>query len=235
FLVTDGNLIRGITDSKQAEKVFNDFEPDLVLLDLHMPAPDGFELLARLRHERQRVGFLPVVVLTGDVEQSARNSALDLGADDYLTKPLDRHEVVLRVSNLLAARRSHVELARAYLHKSEFLANMSHELRTPLNSVIGFSELLMTDTTSRFDEPTRQRFFAQINSGGHHMLGLINDVLDLAKVEAGQIVLRIEHVSIAQLVRTVASAMDPLAAKKAIRLEVNEAAAGQIEADAGKL
>jgi signal transduction histidine kinase len=235
FLVTDGNLIRGITDSKQAEKVFNDFEPDLVLLDLHMPAPDGFELLARLRHERQRVGFLPVVVLTGDVEQSARNSALDLGADDYLTKPLDRHEVVLRVRNLLAARRSHVELARAYLHKSEFLANMSHELRTPLNSVIGFSELLMTDTTGRFDEPTRQRFFAQINSGGHHMLALINDVLDLAKVEAGQIVLRIEQVSIADVVNSVANAIEPLATQKAIRVEADGAAAGQVAADAGKL
>jgi len=235
FLHDEDTVIRGVTDSTQAERVFDEFQPDLVLLDLHMPQPDGLEILRRLRDSRARLGFLPVVVLTGDVGRAARNSALDLGADDYLTKPLDRHEAVLRVRNLLSARRLHVQLARAYLHKSEFLASMSHELRTPLSSIIGFSELLITDTTGRFDDPTRQKFFAQINSGGHYMLGLINDVLDLSKVEAGQIVLRIEQVLIADVVRSVLSTMEPLATKKAIRLEADGAAAGQVPADLGKL
>jgi signal transduction histidine kinase len=234
FLLDAGTVIRGVTDSKQAEEVFKEFEPDLVLLDLHMPPPDGYEILGRLRDARDRLGFLPVVVLTGDIEQSARNRALDLGADDYLTKPLDRQEVVLRVRNLLSARRLHIELARSYLHKSEFLASMSHELRTPLSSIIGFSELLMTNNGSA-DDATRQRYYAQINSGGHHMMELINDVLDLAKVEAGQIVLRIEPVLITDVVRSVLNTMEPLATKKAIRLEADGVAAGQVPADVGKL
>ncbi|HEY1162775.1 MAG TPA: HAMP domain-containing sensor histidine kinase [Candidatus Dormibacteraeota bacterium] len=235
FLAGEGTVIRGLTDSTQAERVFKEFEPDLVLLDLHMPQPDGLEILRRLRDARGRLGFLPVLVLTGDVGQAARNSALDLGADDYLTKPLDRQEVVIRARNLLSARRLHVALARAYQHKSEFLASMSHELRTPLSAIIGFSELLITDTTGRFDDPTRQNFLAQINSGGHDMLGLINDVLDLSKVEAGLIVLRIEQVLVADVLRTVASSMEPLAAKKKIRLEADGAAAGQVPVDLGKL
>jgi signal transduction histidine kinase len=235
FLAGEDTVIRGLTDSTQAEQVFDEFEPDIVLLDLHMPHPDGLEMLRRLRNARQRLGFLPVVVLTGDIGQVARNNALDLGADDFLTKPLDRQEVVLRVRNLLSTRRLHVELARAYRHKSDFLASMSHELRTQLSSVIGFSELLLNDTTARYDEPSRQKFLTQINSSGRYLLGLISDILDLSKVEAGLTVLRIESVVIADVVRSVLSAMEPLAAKKAIRLEADVAGGGSVPADVGKL
>ena len=235
FLADDTTEIRGVTDSSQAEHVFTEFEPDLVLLDLHMPQPDGLEILRRIRDARSRLGFLPVLVLTGDVGPIARNNALDLGADDFLTKPLDRKEVVLRVRNLLATRRLHVELARAYRHKSEFLTSMSHELRTQLSSVIGFSELLLSDTTDRFDEPRRRKFLTQINSSGRYLLDLTSDILDLAKIEAGHVMLRLENVAIVEIAHSVMRVMEPLAAKKAIQLKAELAAAGQIEADAGKL
>ena len=104
---------KSITDSKLVEHEFLRFEPDLVLLDLHMPKPDGIEILTRLRGARASLGFLPVVVLSGDTSRVARNSALLLGADDFLTKPLDREEVLLRVRNLLHTRRLYVELASA--------------------------------------------------------------------------------------------------------------------------
>jgi putative two-component system response regulator len=78
-----------------------------------MPDPDGLEILRRLRSVRASLGFAPIVVLTGDTGDVARNSALLLGADDFLTKPLDRHEVVLRVRNLLRTRRLYLDLAQA--------------------------------------------------------------------------------------------------------------------------
>jgi putative two-component system response regulator len=102
--------VLGITDSKAVEQAFTEFEPDLVLLDLHMPDPDGLEVLRRLRSARESLGFLPVIVLTADVGHVARNSALILGADDFLTKPLDREEVVLRVRNQLHTRRLFLEV-----------------------------------------------------------------------------------------------------------------------------
>ena len=105
--------IRGLQDSHQVEQVFTEFEPDIVLLDLHMPEPDGLEVLRRLRSLRNSLGFLPVIVLTGDTGKVARNSALILGADDFLTKPLDHEEVVLRVRNLLRTRELYAELAKA--------------------------------------------------------------------------------------------------------------------------
>jgi putative two-component system response regulator len=106
---------RVVTESAQAERVFAEFEPDLVLLDLHMPEPDGFEVLRRLQGVRTALGFLPVIVLTGDTGRSARNEALILGADDFLTKPLDGQEVALRVRNLLRTRQLYTDLANTNL------------------------------------------------------------------------------------------------------------------------
>jgi putative two-component system response regulator len=113
FLSEDADAILSVTDSRLVEKAFNEFEPDIMLLDLHMPNPDGLELLRRLRSLRESLGFVPVVVLTGDTGKVARNSALVLGADDFLTKPLDRHEVALRVRNLLRTRRLYLDLTQA--------------------------------------------------------------------------------------------------------------------------
>jgi putative two-component system response regulator len=113
FLAEEASAIKGVTQSNQVERVFNEFEPDIMLLDLHMPPPDGLEILRNLRGVRESLGFLPVIVLTGDTGRTARNSALLLGADDFLIKPLDRQEVVLRVRNLLRTRRLYVELAEA--------------------------------------------------------------------------------------------------------------------------
>ncbi len=113
YLAESVDEIVGLTDSRQVEHVFAQFEPDLVLLDLHMPDPDGLELLRRLRGARMSLGFLPVIVLTADTGHVARNSALILGADEFMTKPVDRAEVVLRVRNLLRTRHLYVELARA--------------------------------------------------------------------------------------------------------------------------
>jgi signal transduction histidine kinase len=112
---------------------------------------------------------------------------------------------------------------------------MSHELRTQLSSIIGFSELLADEEPGRFDDLSRQKFLAQINSSGRYLLALTDDILDLSKVEAGQTVLRIENVMIADVVRNVATTMEPLAAKKSIRIEADGAAAGQVPADLGKV
>jgi DNA-binding response OmpR family regulator len=104
FLENIADETLGLTDSKGVEQAFIKFKPDLVLLDLHMPEPDGLEVLRLLRSARASLGFLPVIMLTADSGHVARNSAFILGADDFITKPLDRHEVVLRVRSMLRIR-----------------------------------------------------------------------------------------------------------------------------------
>ena len=113
FLADTATEVCSLTDPREVEQAFKDFQPDIVLLDLHMPEIDGREVLRRLRGARDSLGFLPVVVLTSDTSRAARNSAFLLGANDFLTKPLDRTEVVLRVRNLLRTRELYVELAAA--------------------------------------------------------------------------------------------------------------------------
>jgi signal transduction histidine kinase len=111
-------------------------------------------------------------------------------------------------------------------HKSVFLANMSHEFRTPMNAIIGFSEVLL-DPALPVTEEERKQFLADILSSGKHLLGLINEVLDLSKIEAGRMELQLAPASLADVLETIQKTMRPLAAKKAIGFEVETADAIQ--------
>jgi signal transduction histidine kinase/CRP-like cAMP-binding protein len=106
-------------------------------------------------------------------------------------------------------------------HKSEFLASMSHELRTPLNAIIGFSEVLLDPSLSSVTDGEQQEFLTNILTSGKHLLRLINDVLDLSKVEAGKLEIHPEAVSLAEIVEGVLGTLKPLAMSKRIRI-VNE-------------
>ncbi|MCI4351232.1 MAG: PAS domain S-box protein, partial [Thermoplasmata archaeon] len=106
--------------------------------------------------------------------------------------------------------------------KSEFLANMSHELRTPLNSIIGFSDFLLNEDAKGLSEPQRE-YLGDIYNSGHHLLQLINDVLDLAKVEAGKMELSTEPLSPLRAVAEVCSVTKPLAEQKRLRVTTSVA------------
>ncbi|MBI2360894.1 MAG: GAF domain-containing protein [Deltaproteobacteria bacterium] len=111
------------------------------------------------------------------------------------------------------------QLEGASRHKSQFLASMSHEFRTPLNAIIGFSEVLL-DPSLEVSEEKRSRFLKHILNSGRHLLGLINEILDLSKIEAGRLELEIEPASISDVLETAESTLRPLATKKAINLRV---------------
>jgi GAF domain-containing protein len=105
------------------------------------------------------------------------------------------------------------ELAEASQHKSQFLANMSHELRTPLNAILGYTELM---ADGAYGEPSEKMLgiLKRLEANGRHLLGLINDVLDLSKIEAGQLVLELSDYCIRDIAQTVRSTLEPLAADK---------------------
>ncbi len=130
-------------------------------------------------------------------------------------------------------RRANQELARASAAKSEFLAAMSHELRTPLNAVIGFSELLL-DPAEAGDAELTTEFAGHIRDAGMHLLDLINDVLDLSKVEAGRLELRPEELDLAQLSAETLQSMEPVAARKRVRLQVEAPASLPARVDPGR-
>jgi signal transduction histidine kinase len=125
------------------------------------------------------------------------------------------------------------QLAEASQHKSQFLANMSHELRTPLNAIIGVSEMLREDAEAlkQDTEP-----LDRVLGAARHLLALINDVLDLSKIEAGRMELQLEEFALGPLIDNVVKTIEPLAAKNENRLAVScDAAIGRLHADQMRL
>ena len=114
------------------------------------------------------------------------------------------------------------QLEVASQHKSQFLANMSHELRTPLNAILGYTELM---ADGAYGEPSEKMLgiLKRLEANGKHLLGLINDVLDLSKIEAGQLVLELSDYSVQDIAQTVRSTLEPLAADKKLAFKVEVA------------
>ena len=155
-----------------------------------------------------------------------------------LTVELQQRTTKMEIELFLRSRelqKLNQELVAANKTKSVFLANMSHELRTPLSAILGFSELLIDDDDKRFDEASRKTFLEHIHSGGEHLLGLINDILDLSKLEAGQMKLRPQNLRVASLVDDVVSTAEPLAAKKQLKFMKKVSSTIVLIADPGKL
>jgi signal transduction histidine kinase len=111
------------------------------------------------------------------------------------------------------------QLAEASQHKSQFLANMSHELRTPLNAILGYTELILDSVYGEMPEKARS-VLDRVQRNGRHLLGLINDVLDLSKIEAGQLTLSLSDYSLKNVIQAVFSAVEPLANQKQIALKM---------------
>ena len=124
--------LRTVTDSSQVEAFCREYDPDLVLLDLHMPGLSGHEVLAQLAPLTPPDGFRPVLVLSADIVPQNRQRALAAGASDFLTKPFARVEVLLRISNLLKMRFLQEQVRR----QSEVFEGMVVERTTQLERAL---------------------------------------------------------------------------------------------------
>lgn len=120
--------VSSVTDSRLALETCTTFQPDLVLLDLMMPHFDGFAILEQLRSANDEV-FLPVIILTADANEATRMRALREGASDFLLKPFDETEVVLRIANMLEIRRLNVQLDTQRAAYEEAVRTRTEELQ----------------------------------------------------------------------------------------------------------
>jgi signal transduction histidine kinase len=210
---------------------------EVVLLDLGLPDGSGVECVDAVRSKARDV---PIVVLTGRDDDELAVSCIAAGAQDYLSKQEVRSRTLSRAIEHAVARVREVESRRrerelsirsadlerengriveAARLKNEFFANMSHELRTPLNAIIGFSELIFDGKVDPASAKHRN-FVGHILSSAKHLLQLINDVLDLAKVESGKLEFRCAKVGVDALVTETAEVMRGGFAAKRIRFDV---------------
>jgi PAS domain S-box-containing protein len=196
-------------------------------LDLFAVRKDGSEFAVDIN-----LSPLPEGGEAGRVMCVLRDVSQRRGAEErirVLNQRLERRSMELASANQELSLRNQ-EVERANRLKSEFLASMSHELRTPLNTILGFSELLSEQTAGVLNEK-QKRFLTHIQRDASHLLELINDVLDLSKIEAGRLELRLEKFSMAVAMAEVLTSIRPLAATKGISLDSNLDTKLMLEAD----
>lgn len=213
-LLKDDYKVKVANSGDKALKIaLSDAPPALILLDIMMPDIDGYEVCRRLKLDPKTMN-IPVIFLTAKVEMEDEKRGLELGAVDYITKPVSPPIMLARVKNHLALQEKNIELQharsvadKANLAKSEFLSSMSHELRSPLNAILGFAQLMESDPS--LASPDQKESVAQILHAGWHLLKLINEILDLAKIESRQIPLLIEAVSMSKVILECKGMIEP--------------------------
>jgi len=247
------------TDPRDVLDLVKNENPDALLLDLVMPGADGLEILREIRRSHEPA-HLPVIILTAVDHARAKIAAFELGATDFLNKPVNFVELAPRIRNALmvksyhdqlrrhaaelqrqvelktaSLKESHANLEKANLVlrrsceaaetaarvKSGFLANVSHELRTPLTAVIGFTEELLAEVGNAAVPPRFAELLPIILRNGKHLLQIVNDILDVARIERGQ--LAIDHVECSPqaILDEVVGMLRPAAEAKGLALEVH--------------
>jgi two-component system NtrC family sensor kinase len=155
--------VRCLSDSREVLQIFGEFQPDLVLLDLHMPHVDGLAALDQLATVIPEDDYLPTLVLTGDNTTEAKEKALSHGAHDFLSKPLNRTEVQLRVRNLLQTRHLHLQLKT----QNASLEQQVHE-RTELAEELGRTNQKLRETQAHLIHSEKMAGLGQLVAGIAH-------------------------------------------------------------------
>ncbi|MEG3875986.1 response regulator [Microcoleus sp. herbarium7] len=231
-----GYKVRGVINGKMAIRAARSGSPDLILLDIKMPEIDGYEVCGLLKAD-PKTSEIPVIFISALDEVLDKVTAFQVGGVDYITKPFHVAEVLARIEHQLTIQRLKKQLidrntelqqeiierkkaeesaAAASLAKSQFVANMSHELRTPLNAILGFTQVMSRDSLLSHENLENLRI---INRSGQHLLELINDVLDLSKIEAGIIGLDERSFDLYQLLDTLEEMFQIKAETKSLQLK----------------
>lgn len=218
------------------QRATGDTPPDLILLDIQMPGMDGYQVLQRLQ-SLPSTRAIPVIFITamGEVEDEAKGLAL--GAVDYIIKPISPPIVRARIKTHLALKQSAdqqktlnqnlSDLNKRLLNKTEELAELNqlknlflgmaaHDLRNPIVSIRGLSELLLEEAD--LDADTQRAFCTTIHQVSQQMLVLLNDLLDIAMIESGQLVLHRSDNDLFSLLQERVDLLKPAAQAKSIPL-----------------
>jgi len=228
-------------NGQDALTVMESFLPDVIVSDVMMPKMDGMTLCHHVKEDSKHHS-IQFILLTARTSTDSKVEGLKAGADYYLQKPFNPRELVAVVQSLVVKKEyQHQveeqnrslsqateelklvkrEAEKANREKSKFLASMSHELRTPLNAIIGYSEMLSEEANDQGLQAIGKDL-EKIHASGKYLLSLINNILDLSKIEAGKADLHLEEFSLSSLLFDIEMMTAPLIEKNANQLFIDD-------------
>ncbi|HEV2798979.1 MAG TPA: response regulator [Pyrinomonadaceae bacterium] len=211
--------------------------PDLMLLDVSLPDASGVEVCRRIKADPELAASFVINVSGMETSTESETEVLEAGADGYLSKPLQERQLLANIKAFLrikatektlreseaSYRRLAEELKESNRRleeynrlKAEFVANMSHELRTPLTAIIGFANLVQITQQTEPIPDVCANAFERILRNGRHLLALIDDVLDISKIEAGRMKVHREHFDLVEMAQETFGELQSLAEQKQI-------------------
>jgi signal transduction histidine kinase len=201
---------------------------DLVVLDVEMPTLDGFGACSAIRACPDRGEHTPILMVTGREDLASIERAYEAGANDFVTKPVEwtifcqRVRYMLRASQALErVRVAQAEAERANQAKRQFLARASHELRTPLSAILGFLDLIEPADDghpSRYGDLSPEEAIRSARRNAEHLVRLVDDLLDLSRIEAGRLRVALAPFSVAELIQDVTEILRPDARERGLEL-----------------
>lgn len=225
ILKAEGYTLVEAATGEQAMELYAAAPPDLVLLDVMMPGIDGFDACRKLR-ERYGADCAPIIFITAKSDSDDVVEGLAAGGVDYLPKPFQAKEVLARIRThllnrqLIKEQRDLVdELSRANAAKNRFLGMAAHDLRNPLASIRALAEFLREGTFGPLN-PDQLDLTNTIHEAAHSMLDLVNDLLDVATIEAGELKLARAPYDLAELVAKCVAMENLAAARKQTHIVV---------------
>ena len=210
--------------------------PDIILLDIMMPGIDGYETCRRLKAD-PATRPIPVLFISSLTDTDDKVKGFEAGGVDYIHKPFDQEEILARITThvqlhalqhelaeknarleqeIAERKRAEREAESANQAKSEFLASMSHELRTPLNGILGYAQILKRESCL---SDSQKKGIDIIERSGHHLLNLINEILDLSRIEARKMELHDSCFSLPAFLQGVVEMIRIQARKKSLRFD----------------
>lgn len=190
--------------------------PDLILMDVNMPIMDGYTACKILKEDPATLD-IPIIFLTAKTEIDDIVKGFDLGAVDYVTKPFQARELLMRVSTHLELKKSREELQKMIDEKNKFFSIIAHDMKTPFNALIGFSNLLImgNDITSE----DKESFVRIINDTSKQGLGLLENLLLWARSQTGRMEIVPEKVNVNTVIQSVINLLHASAIHKKIQIK----------------
>jgi len=211
------------TSAAEALELIRVDKPDLLLLDVMMPGMDGYQLCTVLKND-PATRDIPIIFVTAMCQEQDEIRGLELGAIDYVTKPISPHIVRARVRNHLELKRYRDLLESlsqaADRAKKEFLRSISHELRTPLTPILGMTDLVLTSE----EDDDKRKYLSLVQKAALRLLGIIEDLIETSRLQGDSASVEMAPFSVRPFLEGVLGELEPVAADKGLALEYQVAA-----------